>query len=541
MKNKKQSLIEGSYILLFTAIITKIIGAVFKIPLSSNYCLGDLGFGYFSAAYDLYLPISTLAISGFPVAISRIIADYVANRKQEEIKSVLKASKKILLIVSVAEFILISALIYPISKFTDSSGQGIYCLLAVLPSVFISSILSLYRGYFEGLSQMKPAAVSNIVEALGKLILGFSFAFLIIKFTNNVAFAAAGALLGINIGLLISLLYIYVKYRISSKEFSNNNYKTNINLTKSIIIVVLPVALASLGTSFVALIDSLTVRVQLSMLINDFEGFYKSLIDELNLTSSELPTVLYGIKSKAFTLFNLVLTLTTALGISVVPTITECKVHNDNIALINNSNSSLKLTTLICFPIALGFVFVGNNIMTFLFGNSASSFIGGKMLLIYGLAAVFAGVSIVLSNILQGIGSFKTVFLNISFGIILKVIFNILFTSVSKFNIYGCCYSTLICYFIICCLHLISFFNNTGKLPLANIFIKPFFASTICGLTAFIICNISESKMLFLCAIVSAAIIYFLCLLILKFFTFQDMQSIPFANKIYNMCKNTKK
>ncbi len=541
MKNKKQSLIEGSYILLFTAILTKIIGAVFKIPLSSNYCLGDLGFGYFSAAYDLYMPISTLAISGFPVAISRIIANYVASEKLTEINDILKSSKKILIWISIGEFLLISVLIYPISKLTDTSGQGIYSLLAVLPSVFISSILALYRGYFEGLSQMKPAAFSNIIEALGKLILGFSFAVLFIKLTDNVAFAAAGALLGINIGLLISLVYIYTKYCLSTKELCFNNKKTNIYLTKSIIKVVIPVALASLGTSFVALIDTLTVRAQLLIMLDDLANLYKPLINELNLSLKELPTVLYGIKSKSFTLFNLVLTLATALGISVVPAITNCKERNDKVGLLASSNSSLKFTTLISFPIASGFTFVGNSIMSFLFGNTISSQIGAKILFIYGLTAVLAGVSIVLGNILQGIGCYKRVFFNISIGILLKVFFNITFTGIKKINIYGCCYSTLICYLVIFCLHIISFYKSTNTFPKINNFLKPFLASAVCGFTALIISMVTDKNASFIIAVAVAAIMYFAVLIILRFFTIEELIGFPLGNKIYNMCKTTKK
>lgn len=547
MENKHQAFIKGSYILLFTAVLTKLIGALFKIPLSSDLCLGDLGFGYFSAAYDLYLPISTLAVSGFPVAISRIVADYVANERYNEIDCVLKASKKILVLVSVAEFLLISALIYPILKFTDTTGQGIYSLLAVLPSVFISAILSLYRGYFEGLANMKPTAVSNIIEAVGKLVLGFSFAFIFLKLTENVAIAAAGALIGINIGLLFSLLYIYTKYRLNKKSIEiPEKVVFDANLTRSIICVVIPVGLASLAGSFVALVDTLTVRMQLSALVSEnptaFEYVYKSLINESNLTEiSFLPTVLYGIKSKAFTLFNIVLTLTMALGISAVPTITEFKSVNDNKELLANVNSSMKLTTLICFPIASGFIFIGKDIMYLLFGNAVSSQIGSKMLVIYGFTAVFAGVSIVMGNILQGMGRYKKVFLNIFIGIAIKIILNIVLTINININIYGCCISTLICYLIIFVLNLLTFYRDVKVLPNKTIFIKPFIASVLCGTTAFYINMISQKTIFDFISIVVAGFVYFAVLFTTGYFDIDDLSALPFGNKILNMCKSTKK
>lgn len=537
--------------MLFTAVLTKIIGALFKIPLSQDYCLGDLGFGYFSAAYDLYTPISTLAISGFPLAISQIIANFSAQGKFAEISEVFKSSKKVLLIISLAELFLISAIIVPFSNLTDSSGNGIYSLAAILPAVIISAFLSLYRGYFEGFSNMKPPAVSNIIEALGKLFLGFSFAFITLKITNNVALAAAGALLGISVGLLISLAYISVKYKksigtVNSRTHDLSEDFSSKGLMRDIFAVMLPVGLSSLAGSFVSLIDTLTVRVQLTAQINAGDSviaeIYKSLMNDMAITSdSLLPTVLYGIKGKAFTLFNIVLTLTMALGVSAVPTIANLKSKNDKEGMLNNANASLKITTLVCFPVSAGFIAVGEELMSLLYGNDLSSVIGGKMLAIYGIATVFAGVSIVLGNILQGMGSNTAVFKNICAGVLIKVIFNLILTAVPTLNIYGCCISTFICYLYIFVMHLIYLYKSCKKLPERNIFLKPLAAAVSCGISAFAITRLSSNSLIIMLSIIVAAVVYFAVLLLLKFFSLEDFVSLPFAEKIIHMCKKLKK
>lgn len=548
MENKNtvnQSLQHGAYIMLFTAILTKLIGALFKIPISQDFCLGDLGFGYFSAAYDLYTPISTLAISGFPLALSRIIADFVALNKYAEIKEAFKCSKKVLLVISLVEFVIISAIIYPFSKLTDPSGNGIYSLIAILPSIIFSSLISLYRGYFEGFSNMNPPAISNIIEALGKLILGFSFAIITIKITDNVAYAAASAILGISLGLVISTVYIYKKYKSDIKRIDFDNcslsdvFKSK-ELTKKIISVMIPIGLSSLAGSFVALIDTLTVRAQLTAQIAEnssfFVSLFRNLITESEITSIDyLPTVLYGIKGKAFTLFNIILTLTMSLGISAVPTITKFKSQNNNEEMIKSANTSLKITTLICFPVAFGFISIGGKIMTLLFGSGESANIGGNMLIIYGMATVFAGVSIVLGNILQGMGSYSAVFRNICFGIFLKFLLN--FSLTSYFNIYGCCISTLVCYVFIFIAHILSFYKICKRLPQKSNFLKPLTASSFCGLVAYFTCNFSDNKALILLAIILAAVVYFVFLILIKFFKPQDFESFPFLKKFSNMCK----
>ena len=547
---ENQMLSHGAYIMLFTAILTKLIGALFKIPLSQDYCLGDLGFGYFSAAYDLYTPISTLAISGFPLAISRIIASYIAQNKYAEIKEAFRCSKKILLIISIVEFVVIAIIIVPFSKLTDTTGNGIYSLIAILPTVVISSVISLYRGYFEGFSNMKPPAISNIIEALGKLILGFSFAIITLKLTHNVAFAAAAALFGISVGLFVSTLYIFKKYRkdIKGIDFENYSLKEDFDkkfLYKKIFSVIVPVGLASLAGSFVVLIDTLTVRAQLTFAMGTNSSFfsyiYRPLIEETNITKIEfLPTVLYGIKGKAFTLFNIIITLAMSLGISAVPAVAKFKAQNNKTEMINSADSSLKITTMICFPVAAGFISVGSKIMSLLYGDGVSAQIGAKMLMIYGFATVFAGVSIVLGNILQGMGAYSHVFRNIILGILLKIILNFILTEITVLNIYGCCFSTLICYIFIFTLHLITFYKNSNKLPCTSIFIKPFFAAIICGAVAYIGSNFSENKVIFLLWVLVSGIVYFVFLFVLKFFNPQDFEVLPFSQKLLN-CENSQK
>lgn len=554
MKNNSlnnQSLQKGAYIMLFTAVLTKLIGALFKIPISQDFCLGDLGFGYFSAAYDLYTPISTLAISGFPVAISTIISDYVASNKFSDVKQAFKCSKKILLIISLIEFVLVSLIIYPFWKFTDTSGDGLYSLLAILPPILISSYLSLYRGFFEGFSNMKPPAVSNIIEALGKLVLGFSFAMITLKITNNVALSAASTLIGISVGIVISSLYLYRKYKTSIKSINFDSYELSEHLDKNklmrkIALIMVPVAISSLASSFVSLIDTLTVRAQLSAQFLDnkvfFSEYFEKLVLESNVDSLVLvPTVLYGIKGKAFTLFNIVLTLAMSIGVSVVPSITKNKSQDNKEDIIKNSNASLKITTLISFPIAFGFIFIGEKIMFLLFGKGESAIIGGKILLIYGIATLFAGISIVLGNILQGMGCHFIAFRNIVIGIVLKIIFNLVLTSFNNLNIYGCCYSTLICYAFIFLMHIISFYNQNKVFPKISVFLKPLIAGLMCGLIAFILSLFSESKVMILLSILIAALGYFVFLFVLKFFQPQDFEEIPFLSKIKNMCKKSKK
>ena len=145
------------------------------MPLSE--LIGTLGFGYFDSAYQLFTPIYTLAMAGLPIAISRVVAEQMQQGKYKNVRRSLKVTKRLFLVTGLTGFILMLLLIYPFVHFTDETGKTVYSLFAIAPSLLICCIMSAYRGYYEGLRNMYPTAVSDVIEALGKLILGLSFAY----------------------------------------------------------------------------------------------------------------------------------------------------------------------------------------------------------------------------------------------------------------------------------------------------------------------------------------------------------------------------
>jgi len=530
MKNnvtKQQSLQEGALILILTAVLTKLIGALFKIPLSSDIALGDLGFGYFSAVYDLFMPISTLAISGVPVAISYFISKYVAQKQYENVGQVLRLSKKILVIISLCGFCLLIVLAYPFVKFTDPTGKVLYGYIAILPTVFLCSVTSLYRGYFEGFLNMKPTAVSSLIDALGKLIIGFLFAIVTVKVKKDVALASAAALLGITIATLLSAAYIYFKYKRHSSSYDFKLYSENKDkkLSKALLVMIITVSVSSLASSIVSLVDTLSVRTLLSLSIKDNPDFFKNeyslLLKETSL--DELPTVLYGIKSKAHTLFNIAITLSMALGVSVVPNLSKWEANSKE--AYKTVNTALRITSLISFPVSLGFLTLSGRIMSLLFGEGFSSVLGGKMLAIYGIASLFAGFSVILGNILQSFNSHVAVVRNILIATLVKVLLN-LFLTVNSISVLGCVYSTLAFYVVVCLLNLLEYSIKFSKKALKGIAFKPLISAVICCASALAFSKISESKLITLVSIIIAAIVYFAILVLMRFFKKEDFMKL---------------
>lgn len=551
-KRKQQSFEYGAIILLCSTVLVKIIGAIFKIPLGDERLLGDLGFGYFSSAYDLFLPIYTLAMAGLPIAISRVVAEKTAQGRYKDVKKSLKVTGKIFAVTGITATLIMLLLINPFVILTDATGKTIYSIYAIVPSLFFCCVMSTYRGYFEGLRNMYPTAVSDIIEALGKLILGLGISYAVLKLTNDVAYAAAGAMLGITIGGAASATFLFLRYKIRGDGITKQElYEAppavaDKIMTKTLIFIAIPIVLTSLANSVTSLVDVTMVKWQLNRIVGDssdvIRNMYASSIADYNLSSQEalndleIPTFLYGIRGKAFTLYNLIPTITSVLGVSALPVLASSWTKQDKQLIKHNIESPIKFTALISMPAGMGFLFMGTQIMGLVYNTTASYEIGGTMLRIYGLAAMFAGLAIPMTSMLQSIGKEIISLRNVAIGAIIKVIVNYIFVGIPSINIQGAAIGTFVSYLFIFVANLLSIIKYTGVKP--NIYktiLKPFFAALCCGASTLVFDFSYMGKLGTALEIVIAAVVYLVALIVLNTFEPDDILTLPKGEKLLNL------
>ena len=555
-KRKQQSFEYGAIILLCSTILVKIIGAIFKIPLSNM--IGDLGFGYFSSAYDLFTPIYALAMAGLPIAVSRVVAENMTKGNYKEVRQSLKVTKRIFFITGITGFILMLALIYPFVKLTDGTGKTIYSLFAIAPALLFCCITSAYRGYFEGLRNMYPTAISDVTESMGKLVLGLGFAYIAMRVTNgNVAIAAAAAMLGITAGSMAAAFYLYLRHKIKGDGITEEEYKLAPDAqpmgkaTRTLILIALPIVLSSLANNVASLVDVSFVKMQLSNLMetsgDTIREMYKSSIVDYNkfhdaLTDKAIPTFLYGIRGKAFTIYNLVPTITSVLGVSALPVLTTMWTQKNKAGLKRNMESTMKLTAIIAMPAGMGFLFLGDGIMALMYDTVASVEIGGAMMRIFGVAAIFAGMAIPMTSMLQAIGKEKFSLMNVAIGAAIKVIVNIIFVGMPAINIKGAAIGTAACYAFIFFANLISLIKFTKVVPnFYKTLIKPLISALACGGTALLCYKLlGEGSIKVILSIFAGAVVYFALLVLLNTFEEEDVVSLPKGEKIARLCKKLK-
>lgn len=544
---KQQSFEYSAGILLVATMLVKVIGMVFKIPLQS--LIGTVGFGYFSSAYDLFTPMYTLSMAGLPIAISRIVAENSAAERYRDVKSTLRVTRKLFLLTGITGLVLMLLLIYPFVKLTDPTGKTVFSLFCIAPALLFCCIMSTYRGYYQGLRNMYPTAISDVIEALGKLILGFGFAFVVMKVSGNVAYAAAGAALGITVGSAVSALYLRLRYKLKGDGITPSELAASPEpmqdkqLAKAIAFIAIPVALSSLSNSVASLVDVTLVKWQLSNLVSSdatiIRDMYASSIADYNetakeaLTNGAIPTFLYGIRSQAFTLYNLSPSITSVLGVSALPVLAASWVKKDKALVKHNIESMLKLPALVAMPIGMGFIFLGDGVMGLLYSGKAATEIGGKMLAIYGVAALFAGISTPLTSMLQAVGKQKSALRNVAIGAVVKVVVNVILVGIPSINVIGAAVGTMAGYIFICVSHFITLVRHTGIMPnIAKVIFKPLVAAIGCGAAAFGISLLGSSRLITLGAVAVAAVVYFVLLVVMNTFEKEDILALPKGEKL---------
>lgn len=565
--SKEQSFLQGSAILVIATLLVKVIGAIYRIPLGE--LLGSTGMGYYSTAYDLYVPMYSIAMAGLPIAISRIVSEHVAAGRYRHVKKTLNVAKLAFFVTGGTGFVLMTVLAFVLTKGLSIFNVGtLPGILAIAPCLLFCCIMSAYRGYYEGLRDMTPTAVSQVLEALGKLVFGFGIAFIVLKVTGNYSYAAAGALLGITIGTGVSALYLEIKYRLTGKyTFTEEQLAsapqadTSGKTVKLLITIAIPVVLGSLVNNVSSLIDVAMVQSQLARAIEKAPEYFADIYDEfivsetLNASKSgrifnwekDLPNALYGAhRGFAFSIYNLVPSLTSVLGVSAIPVLASAWTRRDRNEIKDNVNTMLRTTAIVAVPAGLGIVALAGQILDFLYSDPYVIEIATPNLRILGLCAVFAGLNGPLTNMLQAIGRQGVPLRNIAVGAILKIVINFVLVGTPEINILGVPIGTTVCYAYICIANFICFVKYSGVMPNLMLAVgKPLICGVICAITANGVFLLFGSfgqcgSLATLVSIALAGIVYVIMLFLLKGITKKDIISLPKGKKIVKVLEKLK-
>jgi len=578
--NKQQSLVEGALILTVGIALVKIIGALFKIPLGN--IIGESGMGYYYSAYNLYLPFYTLAVAGFPVALARQVAENVTLGRYKDVKKINTIVHRIFLItgsVSFAAMVAVGFFLTQTSFSFSIDSNAIYAILAMSPSVLFCCLMSAYRGYYEGMRNMIPTAASQVIEAVGKLVIGLVTAIVVVKigehkflsamesaggiagtgtFSVNVygrecrsldqalnaayPYAAACALLGITLGSALSLAYLMFRYKkygsgISEEQLASSpEPRATRDIVKTFLLIGIPIALGVLAQNLTQLIDSLTIQGQIKSLGADsMRAIYGE--NMAAVTDEGIPNFLWGVYNYGITLYNLVPYLTQGFAVGAIPALAAAWVAKDREKVREGANSVLKLGVLLAFPAGCGIFALAPEILQLLYKGTAAAEICPPMLRVLGIMAMFGAMAAPINSMLQAVGKQMTPVKLMLIGAVIKLVLNYTLVGIESVNIKGAPYGSLVFYVFIVVGGLVSLCRTTKiKIDIMSTFVKPFAAAALCGLSAWGTVRLfnlfTDSRIVTFIAIAVAVAVYIIALFALKAVSKADVLSLPKGEKM---------
>ena len=259
----KNGFVGGIIILTVSNLLVKVTGLLFKIPM--NYIMGDTGMGYYNSAYSIYTLFYMLSTSGLPVAISVTVSEKRAQGKIGSAKKVFH--------LALAVFAAIGLLAFALMFFTSgklalliSSELSAMSIAAAAPTILFVCVSGAYRGYFQGCGNMMPTAVSQLIEAMGKLLIGIACALYAIRMGAEIHVVAAYAVFGLTAGSFVGMLYLVItgfvrgdRDLVTEHEIDYTSDKTG-SIFKRFLAISIPVTLSASVMSLTNTLDTAMIR-----------------------------------------------------------------------------------------------------------------------------------------------------------------------------------------------------------------------------------------------------------------------------------------
>lgn len=574
-ERKKQSLLTGAGVLAIATVVVKLIGAVYKIPLTN--LIGPEGYGYFTGAYAVYTPLYAISMAGLPVAVAALVSKNVEMGRIKDAEHIFFISKKLFFGIGLACTLALMLLAYPYSKMVGAPDNYI-SVITIAPCVLFCCMLSAYRGYYEGLNNMTPTGVSQVIEAVFKLVIGLAGACIFMntalsyyrenavngvlvffgrEVTNEASalsviypFAAAVAIFGVTAGSIASWLYLFILFKVKGAGYSREELvnspetKSSKALTKELLKIAIPVAASSIILNLTNIIDDFTIRARLNYALETggeiIRTMYADALSASGTLDSGISTYLYGIHGSVINIKNLIPTITLTLGVSAIPVISKAWAAKDMKSIRVSVESAMRVTMMLGLPAGFGLAALSEPILGMLYSSTAEIVpIAAPILRTYGFAMFLFAAASPMTNILQAVGNTKAPIVSILCGAAAKTIYNFIMIGNPEINIQGAAGGSVLCYVIMVGLNLYQLIKSTDvKLDYVSVFLKPFFAAAACGGVAFGSFRLFtgnfglDDKLSCIISIGLGATVYAIVLLFTKGIAKDDLEMLPKGEKI---------
>lgn len=537
-QQKKSTFFGGVAILAAGTVIVKIIGALYKIPLAN--ILGEEGNGYFMSAYSIYSVLLTISTGGLPVALSKSVSESHALGRVNQERRIFWVGFSSFFILGLVSCLI---MLFGAGTITDLQGNSgaKYATLTLAPAVFFVCCVASIRGYAQGQGNMVPTSVSQIIEALGKLIIGLACASLFFKFAPQVSafplyaggeplqLSAAGAILGVTIGSGLSLAYLALSHTRRSRLDTRKGIdqaEEGGTILKKLLQAAIPITISASMVPIVNFLDSAIVQNRLQ--------------DALALAEKEASS-LYGNYSAVTNLYALPSALIAPFTAVLVPTIAAATVRRQEKEASHVSESALRVAMLLACPMGFGLSALSTPIVKMLYPAYRAE-IAGPILMILGITSIATCIMLLCNAILQAANFVNLPILVIAVGGILKLVVNYILVGIESINVLGAAVGTACCFGTAAVLDLLLIRRALPHPPsYKRIFLKPLASSAVMGLGAWAVqglfAPIVGNSLSTALGILTGVVIYFTLVLALRAISKEDLALMPKGDKIAKILK----
>ncbi|MBQ6702260.1 MAG: polysaccharide biosynthesis protein [Clostridia bacterium] len=532
-KNRKNLLFSGIVILTVANLLVKVIGLIYKIPLHER--LGGEGMGYFNSAYRIYTAFYLVSTGGLPIAVSLMVSEARAKGKKKEVKQIFKAALCLFMFIGASGTAIMMVGSKGLAIIAGNEPASI-CILAVAPTLFFICICSAIRGYFQGYQNMLPTSISEVLESLGKAVLGILLAIYAAKCGYDVPVIAAYALIGLTLGVFAGTVYIqfqwlFFKHKQYDAEFDHledTSSRTTKQLLKTLLITAIPISISASVMSVADAFDSGIINTSLRAL-----GYTKEIANDMWGDYSTL----------AISMYNMPTVLIYPISASIVPYISSALAERDMVKAKGAMTSSLKIASMIAIPAALGMSVLSGPILSLFFSDTEAVEFVAPLLSVLAVAVFFIGMLSVTNSILQANKLERLPIISMIVGACVKILSTSVLMRIGL-GMYGAPLGTVLCYMTIAVINFVFIFKKVGILPdFIAVFVKPFLAVIPCCLAAigtYFLVEGFHAKIATVLAIMAAVIVYLIALLLLKGITKEEVLMVPKGKKIYALLHKIK-
>jgi stage V sporulation protein B len=466
-KNTGKSIVKGTMILIAGNIVVKIIGALFKLPLAN--IIGADGMGLYNASFTVFDIFLVMATSGYTLAISKMVSSCCARGRDDEALEILKATRRLFFVIGL---FFTTAMFVGARVFSQLIGntRSFYCIVMLAPAVLFISLMCAYRGYYQGTNDMIPTTISQVVEALLRLIVGLSLSWYLKSKGYGIEIVSAGAILGITLGEFSSTFTLAMIHRVKQKgRKPKRRASTGTNkIFRTLFATSIPIGISGIIISVINILDNSIVMHRLQ-----FTG-----------CTEQQANTLYGAFNMSFTVFSLPLTIVMAVATSVFPVLSYANACKNRIRVAHISEASLRIIMMVSTAAAAVFISLSNPIITLLYiGQPRDAKIAAPLLMLMAPAAVVISLSLITSTILQAVDKLLTPSRSMIVGGAVCLVSNWFLVGNPNIGIYGVPVGICICYFITTVMNLAAIKKCEIRLSYHSLFFKPFLPAAILAIT----------------------------------------------------------